>query len=193
MSSRVSAALVALACVTVASAARADLTGSSVNVEAYGGWQNLNVNNPAASTANAVNGTEGTGLVGGDLLFKAGLFGIGVALDKVISGGNGAQPWHGSILAGLLLDVLPSFRIEGLGEVGRSSGNLTTGSSDFGDMFNSAGQTFLGIRPGVSFRLVPAPIRFGVSGLVRWPTSGPGASFGSPDYGIVGRVGIEVP
>jgi hypothetical protein len=183
MSSRRKAALLAMATFTAVPAVQAaDLTGSSVTIEGFGGWQNLNINAPATSIAGAVNGSEGTAIVGGDLLFKAGLFGIGVALDKTVSGT--VKPWDGSIMAGLVFDLLPSFRIEGLGEVGRRG-------RDFGDMFNSSGQTFLGLRPGVSFRLLPSPIRFGATGLVRWPTSG--GSFGSPDYGILGRVGFEFP
>lgn len=182
MSMRISAMIFAGLVVLAAPTARAaDLTGSSVTVEAFGGWQSLNGSSVSAAVNSA---NQNNAILGGDVLFKAGLFGIGVALDKGISGGF--QPWDGSVLLGLVLDVLPSLRLEALGEVGRRG-------LDFGDMFNSNGQTFLGVRPGVSFRLEPTPIRFGVAVPVRWRTSGPGADFGSPDYSVVGRVGVEFP
>lgn len=183
MSNRTAALILAVSALSVAPAARAaDLVGDSLTIEAFGGWQNLNVNNPATSVANATKGTEGTAIFGGDILAKLSLFGFGLSLDKTVSGAF--QPWAGSIMAGVVFDILPSLRIEGLGEAGRIG-------RDFGDMFGSNGTWFLGLRPGVSFRLLPTPIRFGVSGLVRWPTSG--GDFGSPNYGIVGRVGFELP
>jgi hypothetical protein len=43
----------------------------------------------------------------------------------------------------------------------------------------------------VSFRLLPTPVRFGISGLVRWFETNSG--LGSANYGIVGRVGFEFP
>jgi hypothetical protein len=138
-----------------------------------------------SGVAGAVNSTsENNAIIGGDVLFKSGLFGIGLSLDKGLSGS--VEPWDGSVMLGLVFDLLPSLRLEALGEVGRRG-------ADFGDMFDSKGQTFLGVRPGVSFRLEPTPVRFGVAAPIRWRTSGPGAEFGSPDYGIVGRVGIEFP
>ena len=60
----------------------------------------------------------------------------------------------------------------------------------FDDLFRDRGQTFVGFRPGVSFRFAPTPLVLGVSGIARWPTSG--GDFGSPDYGIVGRVGFGI-
>ncbi len=181
MLSRIAMALAISGCLLAAPAARAaDVTGSSVTIEAFGGWQDLQLS--ASSVANAVKGSEGTALVGGDLLFKSGLFGVGVAVDKTL--GGTVNPWDGSIMLGLVFDLIPSLRLEALGEVGRRG-------ADIGDWFSSSGQTFLGLRPGVSFRLVPLPLRFGVTGLVRWPTSG--SSFGSPDYGILGKVGLEFP
>lgn len=183
MSMRSPAMFLALATLVAAPAARAaDITGSSVTIEGYAGWQSLNVNHGVTGAVNST--SESNAIVGGDVLFKAGLFGIGLALDKGL--GGSVQPWTGSLMAGLVFDVLPSFRIEGLGEIGRRGG-------EFGDMFDSKGQTVLGLRPGVSFRLLPTPVRFGVTVPVRWRTSGPGAEFGSPDWGVVGRVGLEFP
>jgi hypothetical protein len=176
------AAILAASAIAVAPARAADLIGNSLTLEAYGGWQNLNINNPATSVANATKGNEGTAIIGGDVLAKLTLFGVGLTLDKTVSG-NGGQPWAGALLAGVVFDLLPSLRIEGLGEAGRLGG-------DFGDMFRSNGSWFLGVRPGVSFRLLPTPLRFGISGLVRWPTSG--GDIGSPNYGIVGRIGFEI-
>lgn len=176
------AAILAASAIAVAPARAADLIGNSLTLEAYGGWQNLNINNPATSVANATKGSEGTAIIGGDVLAKLTLFGVGLTLDKTVSG-NGGQPWAGALLAGVVFDLLPSLRIEGLGEAGRLGG-------DFGDMFGSNGSWFLGVRPGVSFRLLPTPLRFGISGLLRWPTSG--GDIGSPNYGIVGRTGFEL-
>ena len=88
------------------------------------------------------------------------------------------------VLLGVVFDLLPSLRLEALGEGGRAG-------PAFGDLFGSNGSWFLGLRPGVSFRLLPTPVRFGISGLVRWPESG--GSFQSANYGIVGRVGFEIP
>ncbi len=158
-----------------APAARAD----SVTLEAIGGWQNLQPS--TTSVGNAIAGREGTAIVGGDILADAGGLGLGLAVDKTVSGS--AQPWAGSLMVGLLIDMPLSLRIDALGEIGRRAGA-------FGDLFRSSGATFLGLRPGVSFRLGPSPVRLGVAGLIRWPT-GSGAS-GSPDYGIVGRVGLEL-
>ena len=58
---------------------------------------------------------------------------------------------------------LPGGKVFGIGdrqaEVGRRG-------ADFGDMFKSNGQTFLGVRPGVSFRLEPTPVAPVLSGAV---------------------------
>ena len=179
-SNRLAAVLVGFCFLVAAPSARADLTGSSLTVEALGGWQNLQLSR--GSLGGAVSGNAGTAILGADVLAKMGLFGLGLSLDKAIAGD--VQPWDGSIMAGLLIDLLPSLRLEALGEIGRRA-------VDFGDMFGSAGGTFLGLRPGVSFRLLPSPIRIGVTGLVRWPTSG--SDVGSPDFGIIARVGFELP
>lgn len=190
MTLRIAAGLVVLGCVAAAPVvARADLMGSSVTLEGFGGWQSLNVPGHAGvggTVSSAVSSaTEENALVGGDLLLKLGLLGIGLSVDKSL---GGSKPWDGSVMAGLLFDLLPSLRLEALGEVGRRSN-----STDFGDIFTSTGSTFLGVRPGVSIRLLPTPIRLGVTALIRWRTSGPGADFGSPDYGFIGRVGVEFP
>jgi len=171
--------LVALLALVAAPAARA--TPLSLNIEGFGGWQHLELHNPAQQVANAINGSEGTAIVGGDVLLDLTGLGVGVAVDKAVSGN--AQPWAGSIMAGFLPDLM-LLRLELLGEVGRRA-------RDFGDLFSSNGSTFIGLRPGVSFRLAALPVRLGVTGLVRWPTSN--GDIGSPDYGIVGKVGFELP
>ncbi len=181
MSSRVVAVAAALACVVAAPAEAADITGSSITIEGFAGYHNLNINAPASSLAGATTTGKSSAIVGGDILAKLSLFGLGLSLDRTLAS---PEVWAGSIMAGLLFDLLPSLRLEALGEVGRYG-------AAFGDMFDSSGQTFLGLRPGVSFRLLPTPVRFGIGGIVRWPTSG--GSFGSPNYGIVGKVGIELP
>ena len=171
--------LVTLIALVAAPAARADLF--SLNVEGFAGWQHLELHNPAQQVANAINGSEGTAIVGGDVLLDLAGLGVGVAVDKTVSGS--AQPWAGSIVAGFLPELM-LIRLELLGEVGRRA-------RDFGDMFSSNGATFVGLRPGVSFRVAVLPVRLGVTGLVRWPTSN--GDIGSPDYGIVGKVGFEMP
>lgn len=181
MTHRIALALSTAALLAGASAARAQsLTSSSVVIEGFGGWQNLQLSR--GSVGQAISGDEGTAIVGGDLLLRGGLLGVGVLVDKTVNGN--AQPWAGSILAGFLIDPLPALRVELLGELGRRA-------RDFGDLFSSTGSTMLGLRPGVSFRLAAMPIRLGVSGIVRWPWSG--GDVGSPDYGFVGRVGFEFP
>jgi hypothetical protein len=181
MSTRIPAVLLAVGCLSAAPAARAaDLTGSSITLEAFGGYQHLQ-GSPGAAVAGAVTG-EGTAIIGGDILWKASLFGLGLSLDKTVSGNF--NPWAGSVMLGLVFDLLPSLRLEALGEIGRVG-------ADFGDMFGSAGSTFVGLRPGLSFRLLPTPLRIGVGGLVRWPTSG--GDIGSPTYGLVAKVGVEFP
>ena len=110
------------------------------------------------------------------------LLGLGVAVDKTVSG-NFGQPWSGSLLAGFIVPVVV-VRLEVLGELGRRA-------ADFGDIFSSPGQTFVGIRPGVRFRLVPTPLNIGAAAIIRWNTSN--GDFGSPDYGLVARVGFEFP
>ncbi len=173
-------ALIAAAAAALAAtpAARAN---TSINLEGFGGWQDLRLS--TQSLGNAVGSREGTVIVGGDLMLDLSGLGLGVLVDKTVSGSLG-QPWSGSILAGFLLDLLPSLRIEAVGEVGRRG-------RDFGNIFDSGGAMFLGLRPGVSFRLIPTMLRVGVTGIVRWPTSN--GDFGSPDYGIVGKVGFELP
>ncbi len=163
----------------VAVATPAAAHAASLTVEGYGGWQHLQLSRQ--SVGSAIGGSEGTGLFGGDLLLDLGGLGLGVALDKTVSGD--AQPWAGSIMAGFLPELL-GVRLELLGEMGRRA-------RDFGDIFDSPGATFLGLRPGVSFRLAASPLRIGVGGLVRWPTSN--GEFGSPDYSILGRIGFEFP
>ncbi len=173
--SGVGAFTLVLTILAVAPAARAD---DSVGIEAYGGWQHLQLS--TSSVGNAIAGSEGTAIIGGDVLGQFGGLGLGLAVDKTVSGS--AQPWAGSIMAGLLIPLPLSFRIDALGEIGRRA-------PSFGDLFGSNGATFVGLRPGVSFRLGLSPVRLGITGLVRWPTSG--GDFGSPDFGIVGRVGFE--
>ena len=144
----------------------------TASLEAFGGWQNLQLS--TASVSNAVKGDEGTAIVGADFLAGAGLFGIGALVDKTVTGTN--QPWAGSVMAGILVP-LTAVRLEVMGELGQRAG-------DFGDLFGN-GQTFVGVRPGISFRA--GNLILGVSGVGRWNTSG-----GSADYGIVGRIGFGV-
>ncbi len=167
--------ILAVGALAAAPAARAD----SLNLEAIGGWQNLQPS--TTSVGNAIAGREGTGIVGADVLADIGGLGLGLGVDKTVSGS--AQPWAGSLMAGFLIDLPLSLRIDALGEIGRRA-------AVFGDLFHSTGVTFLGLRPGISFLLGSSPVRLGVSGLVRWPT-GSGAS-GSPDYAFVGRIGLEL-
>jgi hypothetical protein len=178
MSVRLVLAATLLVALAAAPDARAQL--ASFTVEGFGGYQNLQLS--ANSAVNAAKGNEGTGILGADVLAGIAGFGVGAVVDKVVSG-NGGQPWAGALLAGVLVP-LSVVRIELLGELGRRSGP----SGDFGDLFQSGGRTFLGFRPGVSFRLVPTAIVLGVSGDVRWDTSG--GDIGSPDYAIVARVGF---
>ncbi len=183
---RIPGMILAVATLVASPVARgADVTGSSVTIEGYAGWQSINVNNGVSgvvnSTVNSGN-TSSNAVIGGDLLAKFGLFGIGLTLDKGVSGSY--QPWSGSIMAGLVFDLLPSLRLEALGDVGRMG-------ADFGNMFDSNGQTFLGVRPGLSFRLLPSPIRFGVTVPVKWRVSGPDTS--GPDWGVLGKIGFEFP
>ncbi len=139
----------------------------------------MNLHPSTTSVGNAIGGREGTAIVGGDVLAGLGGLGLGLAVDKTVSGS--ARPWAGSVMAGLLIDLPLSLRIDALGEIGRRA-------HDFDDLLHSSGATFVGLRPGVSFQLGSSPVRLGVTGLARWPTSG--GSIGSPDYGIVGRVGF---
>jgi hypothetical protein len=166
-----------LAALAAAPDARAQ--AGTFTVEGFGGYQNLQLS--TTSVTNAAKGNEGTGILGVDVLAGVGGLGIGAVVDKVVSG-SGGQPWAGALLAGVLVP-LTVVRIEILGELGRRA-------SDFGDLFQSPGQTFVGFRPGVSFRFAPTPIVIGASGVVRWPTSG--GDFGSPDYAIVARVGFGI-
>jgi hypothetical protein len=170
-------ALLAAGVLAMAPLARADPVG--VSVEGFGGWQHLR---PSTSgVGSAISGSEGTAIFGGDVLVRLGGLGLGLAADKTVSGS--AKPWAGSAMAGFLFDLPLGLRVDALGEVGRRA-------PEFGDLFRSSGATFVGLRPGVSFQLGPSPVRLGITGLARWPTSG--GSFGSPDYGIVGRVGLEL-
>jgi hypothetical protein len=176
MPHRLSLALVALVA-AAAAPARADI---SLGVEGFAGWQHLHLS--TQSLGNAASGSEGTVILGADALLDLSGLGVGIAIDKTASGS--AQPWAGSIMGGFLFDLLLGIRIEALGEIGRRG-------RDFGNVFDSGGAAFLGLRPGVSFRLPVTPLRVGVTGLVRWPTSN--GDIGSPDFGIVGRVGFELP
>jgi hypothetical protein len=166
--------VLAVAAVLAAASARAEI--GTATVEAFGGYQNVDPKN-----VRAIGSSQGTGIVGGDILAGIGGFGVGAVVDKVVSGNN--QPWAGAVMAGILIP-LTVVRVELMGELGRR------GLNDFGDMFKERGQTFVGFRPGVSFRFAPTPIVLGVSGIARWPTSG--GDFGSPDYGIVGRIGFGI-
>lgn len=175
MSRRFVPALAVLAALAAAPSAQA----LSLTVEGLGGWQDLQLS--TQSVGNAARGSEGTAIFGGDVLLDLVGFGVGLAVDKTVSGS--AQPWAGSLVAGLTLG-LPLVRIEALGEVGRRA-------RDFGKLFDSGGATFVGLRPGVSVRIPVSPLRVGVTGLVRWPTSG--GDIGSPDFGVVGKIGFELP
>jgi hypothetical protein len=177
MSSRVARTLSVVAALALAPHVRA---ASSVNVEGYGGWQNLEPS--LRAVGQATRGNEGTAILGGDILLRLEGLGVGASVDKTVSGTF--QPWTGSLMAGFLADIAV-VRLEILGELGRR------GVDSFDNLFKDAGQTFVGFRPGVSFRILPSPFRIGVSALIRWPTSN--GDFGSPDYGALGRLGIEFP
>jgi hypothetical protein len=178
MSRHLSALLIIISGLAAAPTTRAD---NSVIVEGFGGWHDVQVKESTAGGTTSASG-GGNAVVGGDLMFRFGWVGIGVVVDKTL--GGSVKPWSGAVDLGFLIDPLPSLRLEALGEVGRYG-------PDFGDIFGSAGGTFLGVRPGVSFRLVPAPIRVGVAVPIRWLTSG--GDFGSPDWGFVGKIGFEFP
>jgi hypothetical protein len=184
MPSRIALGVIALAASLAAGSARAEnpaVADNSFIIEGFGGWQSLR---PSFNgVANAAAGHEGTGIIGADVLGRMNWFGLGLSLDKTTNGNSGG-PWAGAILAGFLIDPMPSLRLEALGELGRRA-------IVFGDMFASAGVTFVGFRPGVSLRLLPSAVRLGVSIPIRWNTSG--GSFSSPDYGFVARVGFEFP
>jgi hypothetical protein len=165
-----------VAAIAAASTARAEI--GTATIEAFGGYQNLDPKNIGGVGDLS---SQGTAIVGGDILAGLGGFGVGAVVDKTVSGRN--QPWAGALMAGVLIP-LTVVRIELMGELGRR------GLNDFGDLFRERGQTFVGFRPGVSFRFAPTPIVIGVSGIARWPTSG--GDFGSPDYGIVGRIGFGI-
>lgn len=177
MTRRVATIVVAMACLAAPLGARAQ----TVLLEGFGGYQGLQPN--WGSVQNAAKGNEGTALVGGDVLAQFGGLGVGASVDKTVSGNYG-QPWAGSLLAGFIVPVT-IVRLEVLGELGRRAAN------NFGDIFGSNAQTFLGVRPGIRFRFAPSPINIGAAALIRWPTSG--GDFGNPDWGLVGRVGVEFP
>ena len=181
MSTRISVVLIAVGVgLWMAPPARAaDLSGSSVTLEGFIGWQHLNI--PAGSSAAASGLNADNAILGGDLLLKSSVFGIGAVVDKSLQS-NG--PWDGTVMAGLVFDVLPSLRLEALAEGGRRG-------LDVSDWFKDSGRWIVGVRPGASFRLMPTPVRFGVTVPIRWQTSG--GDVGSPDYGFVGKVGIELP
>jgi hypothetical protein len=164
---------IALVALVAAPAARADIFA----VEAIGGWQNLQPS--TTSVGNAIAGREGTAILGGDVLVGLGGLGLGLGVDKTVSGS--ARPWAGSLMAGFLIPLPLGFRVDALGEMGRRA-------PEFDSLLHS-GTTFLGLRPGVSFPVGRSPLRLGLTGLARWPTSG--GSLGSPDYAILGRVGFE--
>jgi hypothetical protein len=164
---------IALGALVAAPAARADV----LNVEAIGGWQNLQPS--TTSVGNAIAGREGTAILGGDVLVGLGGLGLGLGVDKTVSGS--ARPWAGSVMAGFLIPLPLGVRVDALGELGRRA-------TEFDSLLHS-GTTFLGLRPGVSVPVGTSPIRLGLTGLARWPTSG--GSLGSPDYAILGRVSFE--
>jgi hypothetical protein len=159
----------AAAALAAASAAHAQ----SVSIEAFGGWQNLRV----VSDLALVN--EDTGIVGGDVLGVAGPLALGLLVDRTVRSGG---PWVGAFIGGFVVPVW-GVRIEALGEGGRRA-------AAFGDLFGSAGVTFAGFRPGVTFRVPGTPIFVGASGFARWPVSVGGRDLNKPDYGLVGRCGL---
>ncbi len=182
MSRKLSALLVVITGLAAAPVARAD---NSVIIEGYGGWHDVQVSAAQTTTGGSTSASAsggGNALVGGDLMLRLGIFGVGVAVDKTL--GGSVKPWSGAVDLGFIFEPLPSIAIQALGEVGRYSG-----TSSFGDIFSDNGHTFLGVRPGIAFKLVPSPIRIGVAVPIRWLTSG--SSFGSPDWGFVGTLGFE--
>lgn len=173
------AALLILAAAPAARAADGSRRDGSLGVNFLGGWQNLEPSR--VGVGDAVAGREGTTILGGDVLARLGNLGLGVAADKTVSGS--VQPWSGSLVAGVLVDLPLSLRIDALGEMGRRG-------AEFNDLFSKGGFTFVGLRPGASVRLASSRMRVGLTGLVRWTTSD--GKTGSPDYGLLGRVGLEL-
>jgi hypothetical protein len=164
-----------LAAAALAGAA-APAAAQSFLVEGFGGYQYLQLS--VDNLGGAVNGNQDTGIAGGDFVVAFGRIGVGLLVDKTVSGS--IQPWAGAILAGFLVP-LSVVRIEVLGELGRRG-------FEFADIFRMEGRTFVGFRPGVSFRIPATPVFIGASGIARWDTSN--GEFGKPDYGIVARLGL---
>lgn len=171
--------LLALACLLSAAPAAADEI--SVGFEATLGGQHLGVRHTPGGEP-----LRSMGDLGGTLLLKVSFLELGLAATGVFHR-NEVQRYDASALGGLALDPLPFLRVELLGEIGAAS--LRTGR-DLGRAASSPSgwHQFQGIRPGLSVALPFLPFRIGAWGLARWGL--PGATR-SPEYGFMGRLGVE--
>lgn len=120
-----------------------------------------------------------TGDVGGLVLLKLGPLALGAAMDRS-TGHASARLSTRSAMGGLALDLVPSVRLELLGEIG-----VADLAGDPG-----GGARFWGARPGISLKFPALPLRVGVSGLARWGL--PGTTPGEPSFGLLARAGIEL-
>jgi hypothetical protein len=172
--------LLALTCLAAAFPARA--APLSLGVEATIGGQHLGMTQ--APLRNEPLSPMGD--LGGTVLVRSGALMIGAAMEGNFDGST-LRRYNASALGGLAADVLPVLRLELLGEYGaanlRSTSDLKQAASGSGTW-----ERFYGFRPGLSAKLPVLPFRVGAWGLARWGM--PGSKSG-PEYGVLGRIGLE--
>lgn len=200
-------ALVAMTLVTPSSAAAAVFT-----LEGFYGIARP----PSADLSSAVAGATGARdiadsslqIAGGDVLVNLGGFQFGAIADTTFGGDGGTQTAVGGLLGFRLGDDL---RLDLLGEVGgHRFGNLLEDESVLTSSSASEWLLYVGVRPGVAYRIDLAPttgLIVGVWGFARWdvtdktvavnvgdPVSGSPANLelGGTSIGATLRVGIEL-
>ncbi len=170
-------ALLALACVAVATPAAAEV---SLGLEVTVGAQHLGMSRVPGSSEPLA----GMGDLGAAMLLRLGPIGLGASADGNFDGRT-LERFNASGMAGLVTDLLPALRLELLAEVGAAD---LRSAADVRTQISSDWNRFYGFRPGLSLKLPFLPMRAGVWGLARWGLPGSG---NGPALGLLGRLGVE--
>ncbi len=163
----------------------------------------------ASSTAHDVNVLKDSlNIAGGDLIFHLGTLELGAILDTSWKSGSASQTAVGA-LVGIGGDIEKVLRLELLGELGgQRYGNIFENSSDFTSSTKSQWFAYLGVRPGIAYRVPVGDmgLLLGIWGFARWdlttstvPVTGANASqtslgsvkLGGTTIGAVARVGLD--
>jgi hypothetical protein len=200
--------LVVLAAVSALLLAAPRAASALVTVEGFYGLARPSSVDFHSAVNGAVNNShlfqDSLNIAGGDVILHLGLLELGAIADVTFRSDSASQTAIGG-LVGVGFD-LGGLRLEALGEVGgHKIGNITSNPSIVTSSSGSEWLAYVGLRPGVAFRLGSGLI-LGLWGYARWDVTDssvpvtvssatgttPGElKLGGTTVGVTGRVGFD--